>query len=290
MFKTLNGWHIIYDIFGIKIKKKITPKHYDTLNLVFDEKEGIGNRIFGLINCINYTTPQKVNMYWSNKGWVSAKFSEIFDYNPNFELKEYHHSSIIKRWIHRGKWYKEATVFFPPITFKTTDGVELDYATVSEELFNQYSKEFHKLKPSAKVIDRIKSVNLPEKFVALQVRNSKDWEKYGRNESLTSFFDAMDEFDKDTKFYLSSMDKETSEAFRERFGERIIELPDKNSASMIDAMADLYILSYSDNAIYSYGSTFGILAFWLSENMQKIKVIGSSRNWKEQKGFNLKNE
>ena len=289
--KLIDGWHRIYNYLGIKVKKKITPEHYDVLNLIFDKKEGIGNRIFGLINYVYYTNPSVVNIYWDNRGWVNQKFSEIFDYQPNYELNEYHHISIIKRWEKRWKHSNnEITVNYPPVILKTLDGMDLDFSVITPKLFNKYSKEFKKLKPSNKVLERIHQIYLPKNFVSVQVRNSSDWNSYGRNEAVELFFKEMDKFPQDTVFYISTMNEKTSDAFKNKYGNRIIELPNKNYKSMIDAIADLYILSYAHNAIYSYGSTFGALAFWLSNEFQNVKVIGNRQGWKIQKGFNLKNE
>lgn len=280
-FRFIKGWHIVYNLLGIKVKKQFTPRHYNKLNLIFPDEAGIGNRIFGLINYINYTNPQTVNIYWSDKGWVSSKFSDIFDYSHKFELNEYSSDEEVKDWGY--KWSgneTEITVNFPPVNLKSLEGKELRYDKVTDEEFNKYSVEFHNLKPSKQVTERIKTVDLPEKFVSLQVRNSADWDAYGRNEALEFFFKEIEKYPQDTKFYLSAMDLNISSEFTKKYGDRIIELPDKDYKSMTDAMADLYIMSYADRAIYSYGSTFGELAFWLSDKKQQVTVIGNGNGWK----------
>ena len=75
------------------------------------------------------------------------------------------------------------------------------------------------------------------------------------------------------------MKTDFSDKIKQRYGDRIIELPNKNYNSMIDAVADLFIMSYAEDAIYSYGSTFGELAFWLSEKLQKITIVGNNSGW-----------
>ena len=280
-FRFINGWHVVYNIFGIKFKKKFVPQHYDVLNLIFTAEEGIGNRIFGLINYVNYTTPDVVNIYWDDKGWVSAKFEEIFDYKPNYDFHEFNDIEVTKNW--KNIWHgtkTEITVTNPPVNLKALDDKELIYTDVSQVNFNKYSQEFHKFAPSKKVLERIGDVCLPEEFVALQVRNSKDWDLYGRNESLELYFQEIEKFPPDTQFYISAMDEEISAIFKTKYPNRIIELPDKNYKSMIDAITDLYILSYAQKAIYSYGSTFGELAFWFSDKIQKISVVGNNEGWK----------
>ena len=48
---------------------------------------------------------------------------------------------------------------------------------------------------------------------------------------------------------------------------------------MKDAVCDLYIMAKAKKAIYSYGSTFGELAFWLNKNMQDVIIVGDQKNW-----------
>ena len=279
-FKSINGWHIIYNFFGIKIKKRYTPNLCNKLNLIYDTDEGIGNRVFGLIDYVNCTKPKQVNIYWDNSGWVTAKFKELFEYTSDFELNEYNNKEIIKGW--KNKWKgdnTEITVYQPPVHMANNEGRELSYKDITEEEFEKYSTEFKKLKPSQNVRERINSINLPDKFTALQVRNAKDWDEYGREESMSKFFEQIDKYPSDTKFYLSAMNNEVSNEIKQKYGDRILELPDKNYKSMIDAVADLFIMSYAERAIYSYGSTFGELAFWLSEKYQKITIVGNDSGW-----------
>ena len=52
---------------------------------------------------------------------------------------------------------------------------------------------------------------------------------------------------------------------------------------MFHAVADLYLLSQCDEAIYSCGSTFAELAWWLGGCKAKVSVVGSYKNWIELK-------
>ena len=115
---------------------------------------------------------------------------------------------------------------------------------------------------------------------ALQIRNNKDWNDFGRNESMESFFNELRKLPKGSKVYLSAMNKEVADEIKNNFGEMIIELPNKNYSSMIDATADMYMLSRAKYGIYSYGSTFSEFAFWLGGAKQKVITVGSEKNWK----------
>ena len=73
---------------------------------------------------------------------------------------------------------------------------------------------------------------------------------------LETFFEAMNKYPDDTIFYLSAMSKNIADKFYEKYPNRIIELPNKNYNSMIDATADLFILGSTKETLCSYMSTF----------------------------------
>jgi hypothetical protein len=68
------GLSRFYAIFGIKFRIKLKPKHYNKVGIIFGVKDGISNRIFGLMNVINYFTPNEINIFWDDKSWVSVTF------------------------------------------------------------------------------------------------------------------------------------------------------------------------------------------------------------------------
>ena len=63
-----------YSILGLKFRVKLKPKHYKKVGLIFDSKEGIGNRIFGLMNVINYFTPDTIDIFWDDKVMYRQNF------------------------------------------------------------------------------------------------------------------------------------------------------------------------------------------------------------------------
>ena len=113
------------------------------------------------------------------------------------------------------------------------------------------------------------------------MRNSSDWEDFGRNEDLNLFVSAMNGLTNIKTIYLSSMNKNISDELKVKYkgqGE-IVELKNKNYKSMQDAVCDLYIMAKAKKAIYSFGSTFGELAFWLRKDMQDVTIVGNQKKW-----------
>ena len=270
---------IEYNILGIKFKIKSKPEHIDTVNLVLESNYGIGNRIFAIINALEYYSPKRINFFWDNQGWVNESFYSLFKQNFPCEIVEYNSIEECKGWTNSKN---ERTIHFPQASLITEDLVERTLAknNLSSDVVNKFKKYFQMLEPSDKVKERINSLSLPENYTALQVRNAPDWDDYGRNENLQLFLDEIKTFPKDTIFYLSAMNKDISDFIKNNSDYKICELIEKNYKSMYDAIADLYIMSKAVSGIYSYGSTFGELAWWLADKEQKFTIVGSSERWK----------
>ena len=134
-------------------------------------------------------------------------------------------------------------------------------------------------------MERLNELNLPEKLVTVQVRSAPDWEKTFGKYDYNSFFEVMDKYSSDTYFYLSAMSKEVANIFYSRYPNRIIELPNKNYNSMIDATADMFILGSTDNTICSLYSTFCEVGWWLNGAKSKVTVVGSDEHWKKKMGY-----
>lgn len=274
--KYIARW-VVYNFVGLRLKIKSKPKHIDTINLILDTNYGIGNRVFAIINAIVYYTPQTLNIYWDKQGWVTKSFKELFNYNFNCNIHEF--NELPTTWENTKK---ERTIHFPQASLITKDGIErtLSNNNITYNIENFYKKYFFKLEPSNNIIKRINTIQIPPQFVALQVRNAPDWNEYGRNENLKLFINKINEYPRDTIFYLSCMNNKVSNYIKKTAKYKIIELPDKDYNSMYDAVADLYIMANAQEGIYSFGSTFGELAWWLSKNINKTTIIGSSDNWK----------
>ena len=281
------GWHTITTVLSLKFKTRIKPKKVDTLNLIFEEIQGIGNRIFGLMNSLNYFSPNKVNLYWLNEGWVSAKFSELFIFKDDNIIFTENSKKIKFEEVENIK--NSFSLYIPPCNLKTKNNVNLglQFDKIQEIDKAEYRILFSKLKPSEEVQKRINETKIPEKYISLQIRNAPDWEDFGRNEQIEHFITKMKEYPVGTKFYISSMSKEITNIIRKNSGFEIFELNNKNYKSMIDAVADVYLLANGEELICSYGSTFAELAWWLGGAKQTATVIGDESKWNN-KHINMK--
>ena len=269
-----NGWHIICNFFGMKMKFRYKPKHKKVVNIILDSKAGIGNRILAIVNMLNYFTPDELYVYWDTKNWVSSSLTELFNIETKTKIIELESADFPDK--------NALCILGPSHILKTNNNRKLDlkYNEISNKDIDYFNQFFQNIKPSKKVQERLNNFNQEFKYV-IQVRNNKDWGDFGRNEALELYFQEIDNIKDDSKIFLSAMNKDVSNVFKEKYGNRIIELDNKNYSSMIDAVCDLFIMSKAKNAIYSYGSTFGELAFWLGGAKQKVKIIGSTDNWKK---------
>ena len=270
-----------YNFFGIKFRIRLRPKHYKRVGIIFDSRDGIGNRIFGLMNVLNFFTPDETDILWDDKGWVSAKFYDLFDVNFKTKINEYND----KQKFDIATKENDLIIEKPDVCLKTLKrkSLGLKYDKINKNVFFEYQKIFQHLKPKAELMEKINRNTPKEEFVALQVRNATDWEDFGRNENLNLFIMEMNKIAKDGTIYLSAMDEKVGTFLKGKYKGQILELENKNYKSMQDAICDLYIMSKASKAIYSFGSTFGELAFWLRKDMQKVTIVGSQKKWLNKK-------
>jgi hypothetical protein len=218
-----------------------------------------------------------MDIFWDDKDWVSAKFYDLFDVCFKTKINEYND----KEKFDKATKENELIIEKPDVCLKTLKGksLGLKYDKINKNTFLKYQKNFQYLKPKPELIEKIK-LNIPKSdFVALQIRNAPDWEDFGRNEDLNLFVLEMNKIAKEGVFFLSAMDEKICNILKNNYKGHIIELKDKKYNSMQDAICDLYIMSKAKNAIYSFGSTFGELAFWLRKDMQKVTIVGSQKKW-----------
>ncbi len=255
-----------------------------TLSLHFENYHGLGNRLKKLISYVRYYHPRQINLYWTDKGWVSAKFSELFEFHYPANIWEINDPHLINDKNPKAnplfKYVRGWGLLVAKNDFKTTPPFSIDrmYNKIPQEVIDIYKPYFLALRPSQKVLERINSVYIPSSYVSVQVRNAPDYKNwFGGNEKLETFFDIMDSYPSDTIFFLSAMSKDIADVFYKRYPNRIIELPNKNYKSMIDATADMYILGSTNETLCSYMSTFCELAWWLNGAKSKVTVVGSGK-------------
>ena len=246
---------------------------------------GLGNRLKKLASYIRYYHPQHLNIYWQNKDYVTASFFDLFNLDAPFTVTEYNQWKMIEQFSYPEPLYpyiNDFSLFAAAEEFPDNQHRFIDHAynEIPANIKSAYRNIFKMITPSEKVQKRIDEVKLDEHTVAVQVRNNLDWERvFHRNEPEEVFFEIMDKFPADTTFYLSAMSKEAAAPFYARYGSRIRELPDKDYNSMIDAAADMFILGRTKEAVYSLGSSFSEVGWWLGGAKAKVHLAGSSDHW-----------
>lgn len=265
--------------------------------IVVAQDSGIGNRIQFMASAIRIYDVKDFDLYWPTDGWVSASFGELFDFQWDYDVTE-HPETVLLRNLPEEKplYYTKGwrlyispddglSRFFPWLYDNAEHGYSIDfeYNRIPEKILNIYRPFFEKLRPSEAVRNRIDKVEFPQNTVALQVRNNPDWSAHKRNVGLSKFYKLLDKYPKNTKFYLSAMNKETELAFVEKYGERIIIQKDKDYHSMVAAVADLYLIAKCSEMILSFESSFGCLAWWLGGAAAKVKTVGGSGLFKRMK-------
>lgn len=248
-------------------------------NIFYLCQGGIGNRLKYFASLYTYYKPQNFTLVWKKEGWVSSSFSELFQFADKADMVELCSEADVKKYK---KLFKSEYLYRQGYHWRlyASEDIDLKYNDISEKNRKLYLEFFNKLKPSDAVQKRISQLTLPQNTVALQVRNNPDWEKAGRNENLEDFVKEMQKFSQNTMFFLSAMSSQVSDYFKSQFPNRIIELPNKNYSSMTDAVADIFLLSQCQTGIYSYGSTFAEVAWWLGGANAKVSVVGNDDNWK----------
>ncbi len=245
-------------------------------------KAGLGNRIKGLFSFIRQYQPKEMILIWP-KTLVKKSFLELFCFDypvkiyekdiPNYNIPEQSWRFYVSESDNISKNFSKIPLDFNDPVF------DLEYNRTPKRMVKVYSQYFQKLKPNANIQKIINSVILPKNTVALHVRNHSDWKDGGRNTNLKEFTKCMDKYSKDTFFFLSAHDKDISDYFKKKY--KIIEVPNKNYSSIEYAIADLYLLSKCKEAIYSCGSTFSEISWWIGGCKAKAHVIGSYDDWVE---------
>ena len=263
------------------------------LHLRYAATAGLGNRLKKNVSYLRYYQPRHLNLYWPDKGWVSARFSDLFrpawlitytEYNSPVQINKFRYAEPLIPYVNEYALLITRDDFADGNALLITrddfaDGkpfrIDTKYNQIPEHIRQIYHPYFAAIKPAPAVQKRIDAVRLPQNAVAVQVRNAPDWAAHGHNnEPAEKFFATMDKFPPDTVFFLSAMSAETAAPFHKRYAGRIFELPDKDYRSMVDAAADMFLLGRTKAAIYSYGSTFAEVGWWLGGAKSDVVIIG----------------
>lgn len=250
---------------------------------------GLGNRLKLLaIYDANYGLDD-TTLFWNRQGWVNCTLGEIIRIEGVTGFREIPITE--KRWMvpvithpskpywwPRGYWRFDVDGELPDSYLIERRGrifpaVDFLYDQTPQPYLDRYLAFFSRVKPSPAVAARIAEVPVGRDDVCVQVRITVDEKDRANVPKVETYLRHMSAFPDNTRFFISTLDGSVSAAFREAFGDRILELPGKRYRSMIDATADMYLLSKGGTYIVSGASTFGEVAWWLGGGHQRVIQI-----------------
>ncbi|WP_200153520.1 hypothetical protein [Chromatium okenii] len=250
---------------------------------------GLGNRLKLLASYHANYGLDDVTLLWNQRGWVNCRLSDIIHIDGVKNFKEYSMPlngflpPIIthpekKTFRERAYWRFDidddlSDEFLITRWGKTFPAIDFCFERTPQKYLDRYLAFFAMLKPSDAVQKRIIEMQLTHNDVCVQVRNTTDPKDHPNVPKLESIVEHMRIFPSNTRFFISTMDRSISNFFYDALPNRILELPNKNYRSMIDATADLYLLSKGEHLIFPNGSTFGEVSWWLGGGRQKVTVM-----------------
>jgi len=273
----------IKQIYRLRKRELFRPRFPNPNERIFFELEkdrGIGNRLKVIVSNLHFYRGQKLACVWPVEGWVTADLHDLFEVE-NFTIETFPSKPEAFPWkISKNRAISDEIGLGADIWASADELVENwetfgTFEKTAEPVKRVYRKIFANFKPSEAVAKRIAELDCPPDFASVQIRRNKDWAAYGWLDPVELYFEQMDTFPRETRFFLSTLNAETSAAVRERYGDRVFELPNKNHSSMVDAAADLFLLSRGNVGLYPFGSTFSEIAWWLGGATQKVVVVGN---------------
>ena len=246
---------------------------------------GLGNRLKRMASFHAYYGLNDTQLYWNPKGWVSASFTDLFcldeverfhSYSINLHtLCGYTYPSLGEGDFWRLKIAPEEIdkSFFIERGSKRFLSVDFRFNSIPKNVRKKYMSFFGKLKPSPEVRRRLDRVKFNKNVVCVHVRNPvRKSDKKQDCANIDWFVKHMHQYPDQQRFFLSTMGTEYSKKFHSEFGNRIIELPEKKFDSMIDAVADMYLLGMGEKLVVSSGSTFSEVSWWLGGCSQPVII------------------
>ena len=264
---------------------------------------GLGNRIKGLCNFYaSLPGLRRVVLLWNVKQWVTARFADLFTLR-NVKVVEINngllYSSlkfVFRRFLPNGLVREERPFwsFILPhrlerpefahvwsFSQKSAYSVDWWFDRTPSDVREFFLPFFENLMPSAAVLRRV-DVVIPGggylDAVSVQIRNTglqEDAKDVCRVETILK---VMDGYGPNQTFFISCMNASISKIVKDKFGARVFELPDKDYGSMVDAVADMYILGRCKEMIASPRSTFSEVAWWWGGARIKVVMLENEYN------------
>lgn len=260
---------------------------------------GLGNRLKGLCN-FYARGYRKFVVLWNTKCWVTERWDTLFEL-PSAQMRVFHPGDWLYSFFHfcfrrfsptgivreempfwsfilppelRREEFKHRWHFSPRPTYS----VDWWFDRTPDDVKAYFLPFFNSLKPSKRVQERIKTCHLPENAIGVQIRNTDNRADIKDVASLDSMFAVMERFPTERPFFVSCMTADVSKAVRRRFGARVIELDNKDCHSMVDAVADMWLLGQCTDLIASPESTFSEVAWWWGGCRSKVTMLTAEYN------------
>lgn len=291
-------------------KKIIATSHADA---------GLCNKLKCLISGMRIADKigEKCSVYWATSWQCGAEFEELFrteipildkslfdklkkdavicktynDFNKVIAGETIASNVIFDNWrfiLIPGDVEENFAKIFPD---KDTNGmsIDLEYENIPEKLRNDILKYVRKIKPVGTIEHDVNEIVIEndnfKNVVGIHARRAEfilTSDGRGKVSTDEKFFARMDELlkeDENTKFFLATDSKETEDAFRNKYGDKILSLPNKNwdkasKESTINALMDLLLLSKTKRLLGTYMSTFSEMAWWFSGCKILVEIPG----------------
>jgi hypothetical protein len=252
--------------------------------VVVVSNSGLGNRLKRLASYHAYHDLKDATLLWNSRGWVTAPFQDLFSLEGIEGFRSYAVNARLAGYAypplgHGDSWRLQVDPAEVDDSFlierngRKFLAIDFRYEAIPARTREKYLSFFSKLRPSHAVQRRIDGVHLDPDTVCVHVRNPvKASDAKLHCADVDWFLAKLAEYPRSQKFFISTMGKENSEPFYSTFGDRIVELPDKNYDSMVDAVADMFLLGMGKEIILSSGSTFSEVAWWLGGCSQRVVV------------------
>lgn len=230
---------------------------------------GIGNRLICLANTYAWYGKKNISLVWAMDSWVPMPFENLFKMTdaPGFKVT----SCWRRRWSRflqipelvegATRWWQ---LWVPPSLSEELPQGNLFclYNDIPQWARKIYSGFFNQLQPADLVRQRIAECVIRDDVIRVQIRNSTDKSDAAGVASVGTFIKTLKAFPQSQRFYISCMNTDVYCEVEKELPGRVCQLPGKNYSSMVDAVADMWILGGGEKMICQRGSTFAEIAWW----------------------------
>ena len=240
---------------------------------------GMGNRLITLANQYVWCGKTDLHLRWGLDDWLPEPFENLFRMTdaPNFRVR----SVPITEWsravcLPYPKGHRENWRFYVPAERRSEcEGGVIDclYEQTPEWAVKAYEPFFRQLRPSERVWARIRACAVTRDDVCVQVRNTNRKGEYANVSSIRQIVTVMRKFDSSQRFFVSAVDEDYYREIEREFPGRVFGLPDKDYASMVDTVAEMWLLGQGKELICMGGSTFPEISWWWGDRLCRVTQL-----------------